>query len=256
MDGRARFCYLMPMAPPPPALSVVVPVFNEAENIAPLLAEIEAALAPSGMEFEIVYVDDGSRDETPRVLAEARARSPRLRVVRLRRNCGQSTAIREGVRAARGRLVVTLDGDGQNDPADIPRLLAALPKGAERLPLVAGLRRKRRDNWLRRVSSRIANGLRSRLLRDGTPDTGCSLKLFERATFLELPFFDHMHRFLPALFRRQGLDVVMVDVGHRPRARGVSKYGVMNRLWVGIVDLFGVMWLQRRTTSPEIANEE
>jgi dolichol-phosphate mannosyltransferase len=176
--------------------------------------------------------------------------------VRLRRRCGQSTALREGVRAARAALIATLDGDGQNDPADIRKLMAAMPKGAGRLPLVAGLRRKRQDNWLRRVSSRIANGLRSRLLRDGTPDTGCALKLFERTTYLELPFFDHMHRFLPALFRRQGLGVVMVPVGHRPRARGVSKYGVMNRLWVGIVDLFGVMWLQRRMTSPEIANEE
>jgi dolichol-phosphate mannosyltransferase len=238
----------------PPALSVVVPVFNEAENVLPLLAEIDAALA--GTAFEAVYVDDGSSDETPGRLSEARARFPWLRVVRLRRRCGQSTALREGVRAARAALIATLDGDGQNDPADIRKLMAAMPKGAGRLPLVAGLRRKRQDNWLRRVSSRIANGLRSRLLRDGTPDTGCALKLFERTTYLELPFFDHMHRFLPALFRRQGLGVVMVPVGHRPRARGVSKYGVMNRLWVGIVDLFGVMWLQRRMTSPEIANEE
>lgn len=238
------------------ALSVVVPVFNEAENIQPLIAEIEAALAPSGMGFEIVYVDDGSRDDTPRRLAEARARYRRLRVVRLRRNCGQSTAILAGVRAARAPLIATLDGDGQNDPADIPRLLAALPRGVSPAPLVAGLRRKRQDNWLRRISARIANGLRRRLLHDGTPDTGCSLKLFERETYLGLPFFDHMHRFLPALFRRQGLGVIHVSVGHRPRARGVSKYGVMNRLWVGIVDLFGVMWLQRRMTSPEIANEE
>jgi dolichol-phosphate mannosyltransferase len=240
----------------PPELSVVVPVFNEAENVLPLLAEIEAALGPSGTPFEIVFVDDGSRDDTPQRLAEAGSRFPRLRTVRLRRNCGQSTAIREGIKAARGRLIATLDGDGQNDPADIPRLLAAVPRGLARPPLVAGLRRKRRDNWLRRVSSRIANGLRSRLLNDGTPDTGCSLKVFERQAFLELPFFDHMHRFLPALFRRQGIEVVMVDVNHRPRARGVSKYGVMNRLWVGIVDLIGVMWLQRRATLPEIANEE
>lgn len=240
----------------PLELSVVVPVFNEAENVLPLVAEIEAALGPSRTPFEIVFVDDGSRDDTPQRLAEARARFPRLRSVRLRRNCGQSTAIREGIKAARGRLIATLDGDGQNDPADIPRLLAAVPRGTARPPLVAGLRRKRRDNWLRRVSSRIANSLRSRLLNDGTPDTGCSLKVFERQAFLELPFFDHMHRFLPALFRRQGIAVVMVDVNHRPRARGVSKYGVMNRLWVGIVDLIGVMWLQRRATLPEIANEE
>jgi dolichol-phosphate mannosyltransferase len=244
------------MAIETPALSVVVPVYNEAENVLPLVAEIHAALGSSGPPFEVVYVDDGSSDETPARLAEARARFPRLRVVRLARNCGQSTAIYQGVKAARGRLITTLDGDGQNDPAEILRLIAALPKGVSPVPLVAGLRQKRHDNWLRRVSSRIANGLRSRLLKDRTPDTGCSLKLFEREAFLGLPFFDHMHRFLPALFRRQGREVVLVSVGHRPRLHGVSKYGVMNRLWVGIVDLFGVMWLQRRMTSPEIASEE
>jgi dolichol-phosphate mannosyltransferase len=244
------------MAIETPALSVVVPVYNEAENVLPLVAEIHAALGSSGPAFEVVYVDDGSSDETPARLAEARARFPKLRVVRLARNCGQSTAIYQGVKAARGHLIATLDGDGQNDPAEILRLIAALPKGVSPAPLVAGLRQKRQDNWLRRVSSRIANGLRSRLLKDRTPDTGCSLKLFEREAFLGLPFFDHMHRFLPALFRRQGREVVLVAVGHRPRLRGVSKYGVMNRLWVGIVDLFGVMWLQRRMTSPEIANKE
>lgn len=239
-----------------PALSVVVPVFNEAENVLPLLDEIHAALAAAPLTFEVVYVDDGSRDATPARLREARARYPGLRVLRLARNCGQSTAIYEGIRAARGRLIATLDGDGQNDPADIPKLMAAMPGSGGPLPLVAGLRRKRRDNWLRRASSRIANRIRARLLGDETPDTGCSLKLFEREAFLALPFFDHMHRFLPALFRRQGRGVVMVAVGHRPRLRGTSKYGVMNRLWVGIVDMFGVMWLQRRMTSPEIAEEE
>jgi glycosyltransferase involved in cell wall biosynthesis len=246
----------MAMSDAPLELSVVVPVFNEAENILPLAAEIDAGLAGRGIAFEILYVDDGSGDETAARLAEARQRFARLRSIRFKRNCGQSTAIREGVKAARGRLIATLDGDGQNDPADIPKLLAVFPKNASPSPLIAGLRRKRRDSWLRKISSRIANRIRSGLLGDRTPDTGCSLKLFERAAFLDLPFFDHMHRFLPALFRQAGRDVVMVDVNHRPRARGVSKYGVSNRLWVGIVDLFGVLWLQRRQKSPEIVREE
>ena len=241
---------------PAESLSVVIPVFNEADSILPLAGEVDAALEAAGARFEIVYVDDGSTDATPRRLGEARARFPRLRTLRLARNCGQTTAIWAGVRAARGAWIVTLDGDGQNDPADIARLLAARPEAAAPAPLVAGLRRQRRDNWLRRVSSRIANGLRSRLLRDGTPDTGCSLKLFEREAFLELPYFDHMHRFLPALFRRHGREVVLVDVAHRPRERGVSKYGVGNRLWVGIADLIGVMWLQRRMKVPQIDYEE
>jgi dolichol-phosphate mannosyltransferase len=246
------------MAEPPrpaPSLAVVVPVFDEADNVLPLLSEIHAALEPLGTGFEVVFVDDGSRDATPARLEAARARFPRLRVVRHARNCGQSTAISSGVRAARAPLVVTLDGDGQNDPADIPRLLSAAGshRGGGPAPLVAGIRRRRHDSRVRRLSSRIANAVRSRLLRDDTPDTGCSLKLFAREAFLELPFFDHMHRFLPALFRRQGAAVLFVDVNHRPRRRGKSKYGVGNRLWVGIVDLLGVLWLQRRMTRPEIA---
>lgn len=239
-----------------PALSIVVPVFDEAENILPLISEIEAVLTGIGMDYEIVYVDDGSRDETRQRLADAQARCARLRIVRLRRRCGQTAAIVAGIGEARAPLIATLDGDGQNDPADIPRLLDALPAGTSPAPLIAGVRRKRQDGWLRRLSSWIANGLRGWILNDGVPDTSCSLKLFERATFLRLPVFDHMHRFLPALFRRQGLDVILVPVGHRRRTRGASKYGVMNRLWVGIVDLFGVMWLQRRMTWPDIANEE
>jgi dolichol-phosphate mannosyltransferase len=246
------------MAEPPcpaPSLAVVVPVFDEADNVLPLLSEIHAALEPLGTGFEVVFVDDGSRDATPARLEAARARFPRLRVVRHARNCGQSTAISSGVRAARAPLVVTLDGDGQNDPADIPRLLSAAEsrRGGGPAPLVAGIRRHRHDSWVRRMSSRIANAVRSRLLHDETPDTGCSLKLFAREAFLDLPFFDHMHRFLPALFRRQGATVLFVDVNHRPRQRGQSKYGVGNRLWVGIVDLLGVLWLQRRMTHPEIA---
>lgn len=233
---------------PSPDISVVVPVRDEAENIDPLLAEIVAALA--GRDFEIVYVDDGSADGTAERLQAARARLPMLRVLRHRRSAGQSAALVSGIRAARGTWIATLDGDGQNDPADIPALLARAQ--AEDAPaLVAGWRARRRDTALKRLSSKLANGVRGALLGDRTPDTGCGLKVFRRETFLRLPPFDHMHRFLPALVRRDGGAVVNQRVNHRPRAAGRSKYGVMNRLFVGIVDLFGVMWLQRRPIRPE-----
>jgi dolichol-phosphate mannosyltransferase len=235
------------------AVSVVVPVKDEAENILRLIEEIHAAL-DGRADFEVIYVDDGSRDATPERLAQACGRFPRLRVLRHRSASGQSAAIRTGVRAARHPWVATLDGDCQNDPADIPSLLEQLAPGrrAPGLALVAGWRAQRRDSALRKLSSRIANGVRGRLLGDATPDTGCGLKVFSRETFLRLPFFDHMHRFLPALFLRQGALVVSVPVRHRPRPAGRSKYGVHNRLWVGIVDLFGVMWLNRRMKRPEI----
>ena len=233
-------------------LSVVVPVRNEQDNILPLLDEIHAALA-ARFEFEVVYVDDGSSDGTAQVLGEAMTRYPRLRVVSHRHSCGQSAALFTGVRAARGAWIATLDGDGQNDPADLPMLLAARTAAGRpaNLQLLTGYRRSRRDSWIKRISSRIANGVRSRLLGDATPDTGCGLKLILRSTYLELPFFDHMHRFLPALVQRNGGATVSVDVNHRPRARGESNYGVFDRLWVGIVDLFGVMWLRRRMRRPE-----
>lgn len=208
-------------------------------------------------EFEIVFVDDGSRDETPQRLAAARARHPRLRVLRLKQNCGQSTAIWTGVRAAKFPWIVTLDGDGQNDPADIPRLIEKFaPAGGKVAPMVCGVRKGRQDSWLRRVSSRIANGVRRRLLDDGTPDTGCTLKLFTRESYLALPFFDHMHRFVPALHRRNGGEIILVDVHHRARSRGASKYGLSNRLWVGIVDLIGVLWLLRRNKIPDIESKD
>ncbi len=227
-------------------LSVVVPVCNEAENVAPLAGEIDAALRPLGA-YELIFVDDGSADETAARVRSLRPGLPTVRLLRHDRRCGQSRAVASGVHAARGEWVATLDGDGQNDPADLQRLLESLAGAAEPKPaLVMGNRVTRRDTWLRRVSSRVANGVRGRLLGDGTPDTGCGLKLFHRATFLELPFFDHMHRFLPALFQRQGARVISVPVGHRPRTCGQSKYGVGNRLWVGIVDMFGVMWLRSR----------
>ena len=214
-------------------LSVVVPVRNEQDNILPLLAEIHAALEKR-CEFEVVYVDDGSGDATARVLAEALASYPRLRVLAHRLSCGQSAALFTGVRVARAAWIATLDGDGQNDPADLPTLLAARddPARPENLQLITGYRRSRQDRWLKRIASRIANGVRSRLLGDATPDTGCGLKLILRSTYLDLPYFDHMHRFLPALVQRNGGATLSVDVHHRPRVRGRSNYGVLDRLWV------------------------
>ena len=236
---------------PAPELSVVVPVHNESLNVLPLLAGIEAALTGK-VQFEAVFVDDLSTDDTARVLTDYARSHPWLVVVLHRNNCGQSTAVRTGVREARGSVVATLDGDGQNDPADIPALLARWRelRLQQALVLIAGWRAQRRDTWLRRLSSRVANGVRSRLLGDATPDTGCGLKLFGRDDFLALPYFDHMHRFLPALVRRAGGAVVSVQVAHRPREHGKSHYGIHNRLWVGLVDMLGVMWLQRRARVP------
>jgi len=232
-------------------LSVVLPVHNEAENIGPLIDEIVAALQ-GRVAFEIVAVDDKSSDETPSRLDEKARAVPALRIIRHGRNAGQSTAVHSGVRFARAPLVATLDGDGQNDPADIPALLDAYRAGhATRPLLIAGHRTNRRDTFVTRASSKIANAVRGTLLKDRTPDTGCGLKLFERETFLTLPYFDHMHRFLPALVMRAGGDVVSVPVRHRPRTRGRSHYGIHNRLWVGLVDMTGVMWLLRRARIPE-----
>ena len=239
----------------PLALSVVVPVHNEQDNIHPLLGEIASALEGQ-CEYEVVYVDDGSTDATHERLKEAADRFPRLRVLRHRAACGQSTAIRTGVKAAGAPWIVTLDGDGQNDPADILRLVATAGDLSIVRPLMlAGYRRQRRDTRLKRISSRIANAVRARLLRDSTPDTGCGLKLFPRDLFLEFPYFDHMHRFLPALMLRQGGEVRSVEVNHRPRHHGRSHYGVGNRLWVGMIDLLGVMWLRRRARLPDISEE-
>ncbi|MDJ1157036.1 glycosyltransferase family 2 protein [Chelatococcus sp. SYSU_G07232] len=236
----------------PPRLSVVVPVKNEAGNVAPLVAEIEAACAALGG-FEVIYVDDGSTDATPAELASLAAQRPWLRRLRHVQSCGQSAAVRSGVRAARAPIVVTLDGDGQNDPAFIPRLVAALEAGGPRVGLAQGQRVGRKDTGFKKLQSRIANAVRSRVLKDGTRDTGCGLKAFHREVYLALPYFDALHRFMPALVRREGYEIVRVDVVDRPRMAGQSKYGFFDRLWVGIRDLVGVRWLiARRRRVPAV----
>lgn len=237
-------------------LSVVIPARNEAPNIAPLVAEIRAALEGL-VDFEIIYVDDGSSDGTAEAVRDLMPGMTGLRLVQHAKSCGQSAAIHTGISMARGIWIATLDADGQNDPADMPRLweIAHAARDGDKL-LIAGFRQKRRDTALKRLSSRIANAVRGRMLGDHTPDTGCGLKFIRRDLYLALPFFDHNHRFLPALVLRQGGRVQSIAVNHRPRQRGVSNYGLFDRLWVGIVDLFGVMWLQRRGKNPMILPEE
>ena len=237
-------------------VSVVVPVCNEQDNVLPLATEIHEALA-GRYRHETIFVDDGSTDGTAEAVRAARRdRMPEIRLIRHSVRSGQSAAVATGVREARAPWIATLDGDGQNDPADIPSLLeAARTATSPRLRLVMGNRTTRRDTWLRRLSSRVANGVRGWMLKDGTPDTGCGIKVFDRAVFMDMPRFNHMHRFMPALYQREGCEVVSVPVNHRERTRGQSKYGLHNRLWVGIVDLFGVMWLIRRA-SPRIRIDE
>jgi len=236
-----------------PAVSVVVPVRNEAGNIALLVAEIAKALEGQ-WSFEVVYVDDGSTDGTEAELKRLMTQHAWLRRVRHKQSCGQSAAVRTGVAAARAPIVVTLDGDGQNDPAFIPALVRALEAGNPRVGLVAGQRVSRKSGGFKKLQSRIANAVRGAVLRDGTRDTGCGLKAFRRAVFLGLPYFDGLHRFLPALIRREGLDIGYVDVVDRPRAHGVSNYGLWDRLWIGIFDLAGVWWLiRRKKRTPEIS---
>lgn len=226
-----------------PQLSVVIPVYNEAGNVGPLVEEIERALA-TRLRFEVIVIDDGSSDATPEETAGLAATRPWLRIESHGQNRGQSAAIRTGVASAYASMVAVLDGDGQNDPADIPALFAAVVLSGARMAV--GERRERRDCWSRRFSSRIANGIRSSLLHDGIRDTGCGLKVFYRDEFLALPAFNHMHRFLPALMQQRGHKIRSVMVSHRPRRHGRSKYGIRNRLFAGVVDLLGVMWLERR----------
>lgn len=225
-------------------VSVVVPVKDEAGNVGPLAREIAAALAGEP-DSEIIFVDDGSTDDTAAALAALKGEISGLRVLRHGRNLGQSRGIRTGVKAARGAIIVTLDGDGQNDPADIPALLTTL-RAQPDAGLVSGVRVKRKDTASRRLASRLGNGFRNFLLRDGATDTGCGLKAFRREAFLDLPYFDHIHRYLIALVQREGWKVAFVPVNHRPRLTGTSKYTNLGRLLVSIQDLLGVRWLQRR----------
>jgi len=227
------------------AVSIVVPVRNEADNIAPLIEEITAAL-DGRWAYEIIYVNDGSTDATAERLAAAMKQRTNLRQLRHATSTGQSAAVRSGVRRARGTIVATLDGDGQNNPAFLPDLIATLQKGGERVGLVAGQRVGRKDTGFKKLQSRVANAVRSAILHDGTRDTGCGLKAFRREVFLMMPYFDGLHRFLPALMRREGFEIAYVDVIDRPRHAGVSNYGFFDRLWIGILDLFGVWWLIRR----------
>ena len=238
-----------------PAVSVVVPVRNEAGNVAPLVGEIARALE-GHWTFEVVYVNDGSTDGTEAELKRLMGQYPWLRRVRHAQSCGQSAAVRTGVAAARGALVATIDGDGQNDPAFIPAMLRALEADAPRVALIAGQRVGRKASGFKKLQSRIANAVRGTVLRDGTRDTGCGLKAFRRNVFLRLPYFDGLHRFLPALVKREGFAIGYVDVVDRPRGAGVSNYGMWDRLWVGILDLAGVWWLiRRRKRVPEIVED-
>ena len=236
------------------AVSIVVPVRNEADNVAPLVEEIAGAL-DGRWAYEIIYVNDGSTDATGERLLELMKRHPQLRQLRHAASSGQSAAVRSGVRAARGAIVATLDGDGQNNPAFLPELIAAIEKGGDRIGLAAGQRVGRKDTGFKRWQSRTANAVRNAILHDGTRDTGCGLKAFRREVFLSMPYFDGLHRFLPALVRREGFDIAYVDVIDRPRHSGVSNYGFFDRLWIGIMDLAGVWWLIRRKKPTPVATE-
>jgi dolichol-phosphate mannosyltransferase len=236
------------------AVSIVVPVRNEAGNVAPLIAEIAAALDGRWV-YEIIYVDDGSTDATAERLAEIMKQRGNLRQIRHATSSGQSSAVRSGVRASRGAIVATLDGDGQNNPQFLPDLIAAIENGGDRVGLAAGQRVGRKDSGFKKIQSRIANGVRSGILRDGTRDTGCGLKAFRREIFLMMPYFDGLHRFLPALMRREGYEIAYVDVIDRPRRSGVSNYGFFDRLWIGIMDIAGVWWLIRRKKPTPVVTE-
>jgi glycosyltransferase involved in cell wall biosynthesis len=241
------------MAAATPVISVVVPCKNERDNVAPLVDELEAALAPLGA-FEVIYVDDGSTDAMGDEIARLAATRPWLRLIRHERSGGQSASVRTGVRAARASIVATLDGDGENNPAYIPQLYKALMASPEN-GIAAGQRLGRKASGFKKLQSRIANGVRGSILKDGTRDSGCGLKCFPRELFLSLPYFDAIHRFLPALVVREGYKVVHVDVQDRTRLSGISNYTMWNRLWVGIVDLMGVWWLIRRKKPSPKATE-
>lgn len=238
-----------------PKLTIVTPVRNEELNISMLAKEIAAALGDE--DYELIFVDDGSSDGTAGAVRACALDNPRIRLIRHAVSCGQSVAVRTGVRAARAAIVATLDGDGQNDPAFIPRLQAALAGGGSRCGLAQGQRLRRRDTGFKRLQSKVANAVRNAILRDGARDTGCGLKCFPRDVYLALPFFDALHRFMPALVKREGFDVIFVDVVDRPRHAGVSNYGFFDRLFVGLVDLLGVRWLiARRRRNPSLKDPD
>lgn len=238
-----------------PDISVVVPAFNEAENVENLATEIAAAL--SGFSYEMIFIDDASTDDTKSVLTDMKSRFSHLRVLSHRQNSGQSRGVRSGVRAARAPIIATLDSDGQNDPADIPKLFAQMTRGdvPETLGMVGGRRAKRIDSAAKKIGSRFGNGIRKRLLKDEADDTGCGLKLFRREAFLELPYFDHIHRYIPALMLREGYTIEFADVNHRAREFGESKYTNFGRLKVSVADLRGVIWLRRRMKLPGTVDE-
>lgn len=235
-----------------PEVSIVVPLFDEAENLPTLLEELLATLSPLVPSLEVIFVDDGSRDDSLGVLRRLAAGDDRVRILHLARNCGQFAAFDAGFRAARAPVLVTLDADLQNDPADIPRLLEEL----DDCDVVCGVRVERHEGWVRRASSRIANTVRNRLTRESITDVGCSLRAIRSEFGRDLPPFKGMHRFLPTLLRLQGARVKELPVRHRPRLHGRSKYGIHNRLWAGLADLFAVRWMQRRWIDRRLVSEE
>ena len=234
-----------------PEISLVIPVYNEEENLPVLAGEIRAALEPAGLSYEVIYVDDGSTDSSPAVLERLAREDPRTRIVRQRRNSGQSAAFAAGFRHARAPVVVTLDADLQNDPADIPRLLERM----DGFDVVNGVRARRQDTWVRRISSKIANGVRNRVTRESVTDVGCTLRAMRIEYLRRIPVFNGMHRFLPTLLRMEGARVTEVPVNHRPRLHGQPKYGIHNRLWRGLADLYGVRWLQTRWIDRNLSGE-
>ncbi|HYU30686.1 MAG TPA: glycosyltransferase family 2 protein [Thermoanaerobaculia bacterium] len=243
-----------PVQPPPglaPEVSLVIPVYNEEENLPVLHGEIVQALSGVGRPYEVIYVDDGSTDRSPAILAGLARQDPHVRILRQKRNSGQSAALDAGFRFARGEVVVTLDADLQNDPADIPRLLERIGD----YDVVSGIRARRRDSWVRRISSRIANGIRNRVTHESVTDVGCTLRAARTEYLRRIPVFNGMHRFLPTLLRMEGARVTEVPVNHRPRLHGEPKYNIRNRIWRALLDLFGVRWLQTRWVDRRISEE-
>jgi dolichol-phosphate mannosyltransferase len=237
---------------PPPEVSIVVPAYNEEQNLPPLATGIDDALAPLGLAYELIFVDDGSQDRTATVLQELACKHLEIHVIRLRYNAGQSAALDAGFKRARGAVVVTLDADLQNDPGDIPGLLEKLRD----YDVVCGIRQGRQDTWLRRASSAIANGIRRRVLRDDIVDVGCSLRAYRRSCLASIKLYNGMHRFLPVLLQIEGCRIGQMPVRHHPRRHGQSKYNVRNRAWRALMDLWAVRWMQHRQLRYEVMAPE